>query len=355
MSFEVYGSETKAQNTNKPKVDYAALDKYMVETCQLQNQETLSGVVSVVVDLGTQRQPDAQYKLDDEDKGLTVEELEAKYASEMASNFEPKDQNYKITKFANAYDNDSKSWQIMKFVKQPARQSIIYAVDFPDIIVDKGQFFGESKPLPLRLWAGGLNWNKYIGEKGAMLVNNVIPLKVTNIGENGNKVWSMNPRSSLYKMAEGAKLISTGDAFEPKDVDKLLGKTLQFNVRIFMEKGSDGKLRYKEKLKFAAGLARGMPEKQVDKTYLIQFNKENDPTALKELRYHVINTIKQATNYEGSIIQKQLEELNSASGTNNSSGSGNTEKDIGIPYVENKKANEALPKDPVELSDDLPF
>jgi hypothetical protein len=66
-------------------------------------------------------------------------------------------------------------------------------------------------------------------------------------------------------------------------------------------------------------LYRDQAEKQVDSTYLIQFNQENDPQALKELRKHVVNTIENATNYvnqetgEPSAIKRQLDALRSGS------------------------------------------
>ena len=310
MGFDTYATETKqTNNSNKPTVDFDALNKYVVETCGLQEPKTLRGVISVIVDLGTQKQPDAEYKLEDADKGLTVEQLTEKYKADMAENFDEKDKTYKVTKFANTYDNDSKSWMIKKFVKQPPRQSITYAVDFPDIIIDKGQFFGESKPLPLRLWFGGQYWNQYIGEKGAMVVQNLIPNKVVNIGDDKSKVWSLNPRSTVHKMAVASELIKTGQPFVMNDVDKLLGKTLLFTAQVFMNPSKGGKEYYTEKLKFSSGLVMGMPACNVENTYLIQFNQENDPEALKELRKHVITTIQQATNYEGSKIQQQLEDV----------------------------------------------
>src|SRR5690606_34672417 len=43
--------------------------------------------------------------------------------------------------------------------------------------------------------------------------------------------------------------------------------------------------------------------------HVIQFTEENDESAIKELRNHVVNTIKQAENYAGSKIQKQIEAL----------------------------------------------
>ena len=309
--FDVYAPSTTSTQSDKPKVDFDALNKMVVETCQLQQPETLLGVVAVIADLGTQKLPDSEYDLDKEDEGLTIEELTAKHSALLAENHPTEKQVGKITKFGKSYDSMKKEWVIRKFVKQADRQAVAMAIDFPDITLDKGKFFGETEPnpKPLRLWLGGQYWNKFIGEKGKMLIQNVIPLKVTNIAQPPAKVWSMNPKSIPHKMAVASKVVETGEAFLPQDIDKLLGKTLQFKAQVFFNKGTDGKQYYTEKVSFAAGLARGQTERSVENTYLVQFNKENDPQALKELRAHVINTIEQATNFEGSAIQKQLDEV----------------------------------------------
>ena len=298
MGFDAYSAVETTKETKVVDKDlYNKLNKYVVDTCQLQQPETLQGVISMIVDLGTQKLQDAQYKLDTEDKDLSIEELNEKYADELVSG--------KVSKFDKAYDNDSKSWLIHKFVPEKDRQSIVYAVDFPEIMLDKGQFFGgESNPKPLRLWFGGQYYQK---SQGKMLVQNVIPLKVTK-ADNVNG-WTMNPKSSLYKMAVAAKVIKQNDQFLPQDIDKLLGKTLQFKAQVFFKKGNDGKEYYTEKVSFAAGLARGQSEREIENTYLVQFNKPNNPEALKELRKHIINTIENATNFEGSVIQKELLEV----------------------------------------------
>ena len=309
--FDVYAPATTSTLSDKPKVDFDALNKMVVDTCQLQQPETLLGVVAVIADLGTQKLPDSEYDLDKEDEGLTIEELTVKHSALLAENHPTEKQVGKITKFGKSYDSMKKEWVIRKFVKQADRQAVAMAIDFPDITLDKGKFFGETEPnpKPLRLWLGGQYWNKFIGEKGKMLIQNVIPLKVTNIAQPPAKVWSMNPKSIPHKMAVASKVVETGEAFLPQDIDKLLGKTLQFKAQVFFNKGTDGKQYYTEKVSFAAGLARGQTERSVENTYLVQFNKENDPQALKELRAHVINTIEQATNFEGSSIQKQLDEV----------------------------------------------
>lgn len=311
--MEIYGATTKeTAKTTTPTVQWDELNKYVVETCKLQQPETMLGVISVMVDLGTQKQNDAEYDLEPEDKQLTIEQLTEKYSLDIHEG--------KVRKFDKSFDSKTRSWVIRKFVPQQDRQSIVYAVDFPSIMLDKGKFFGEEEGRnvkPLRLWIGGQYWNKY---QEKMLVQNVIPLKVKNIADDGQpKKWSMATNSSLYKMAVAAKIINQGEAFLPQDADKLLGKTLQFKTQVFFNRGKDGKEYYTEKLAFATGLTRDQAEKQVDSTYLIQFNQENDPQALKELRKHVVNTIENATNYvnqetgEPSAIKRQLEALRSGS------------------------------------------
>ena len=59
MSFDAYGTSAAA-NSDKPKVDYNAMNQYVVDTAGLEERETLIGVVAGIVDLGTQEQPDAE-------------------------------------------------------------------------------------------------------------------------------------------------------------------------------------------------------------------------------------------------------------------------------------------------------
>ena len=297
MAFNTYGAEQSEKRESN--VDYDALNKYVVDFVQAEQPETMIGVISMIVDLGTQKLPDAEYEVDVEDKGLTVDELNEKHKEAIESG--------KITKYDMAYDNGKQV--IKKFVPQKDRQAIVYAVDFPDIIVDKGEFFGQSNPQPLRLFIGGQFWD---GEK--MLVQNMIALKVKKDGNiDGGKTWTTNPKSSLYKMALGAKIIETGKAFNPSRIDELLGKSLQFEIQVFI----NGKAYYTEKLKYVGGLGRGQQPLSLDKTCIIEFNGDNDVEDLKQLRTHVVNTIKNATNYQGSKIQQQLENLNSGNNTGN--------------------------------------
>lgn len=287
MSFEVYGAESSDGGSS---IDFEALNKYVVETADLEAGETLVGYVSNIVDLGTQKLPDAEYDVDEGDEDLTIGELTDKYADEIEEG--------RITKFDMAYDNGVK--KIRKFVPQKNRQAVTYSVDFPDIILDKAQFFGQdSDPQPLRLWVGGEWWDKNEKER---VLNSVIALKKTKDKDIG---WTMHPLSQFYKMAVASKIIKAKQPFLPEMIDQLLGKSLQFKAQIFFNE-RNGESYYNEKVNFVGGLARGQKEIEDVKTHLIMFNQESDEDALRGLRKHVINTMARATNFEGSVVQKQL-------------------------------------------------
>lgn len=330
MGFKVTATSTTSTNTDRPQVDFDQLNQYVVDIAECEQPETLNGVVVGIIDLGNQKLPDAEYDVDSGDESLTVEELTDKYSDDIESG--------KISKFDIVKDWSTRPPKevIKKFVPQKDRQCITYAVDFLDVMLDKSQFFGEkSEPKPLRLYFGGQYYNTFSKK---MMVQNLLPLKITNINNdrNGKPIFSLNPKSQLHKMAVAAKLINTGDAFLPDRIDELLGKTLQFKVQIgFNEKGD--KKYYFEKMSFIGALQRkDKPFEDVD-TFLIQMDEENDPEALKQIRKHLLNTMEMATNFEGSALQKQLLEVRP-----------NSFKDSGSPAVVKREES----KVPVDTKSD---
>ena len=284
MAFQSYGADQK-EGTKKIDIDYDALNKYVVETAGLEQPETLVGVIVGLVDLGTQAQEDAEvvFNGSPEDEAKAMEEKPDTY-------------------FVNGTDPVTRKPVRLKCWKQKPIQSVALAIDFPDVMLDKGQFFGDNTETlkPLRMWLGGEFWNgteKVIGKP--------IPLR---IGKDTKGRWSFNNKHTLYKMAVASKIITNDDVFMPEDIDKLVGKAFQFEAQVYMKAGKDGKSYFTEKVAFKAALGRGQEAPELPtKTFMVQFNDRNDEQSLKELRYHVVNTIKNALNYEGSPIQKQLE------------------------------------------------
>lgn len=316
--FDVY-SESKNETTKTNTVNFDEINKYVVDAAGLQERETLVGVVSCLIDLGTQDQPDAEVVFNG------TEEDELKAVAEKP-----------LTYFKDGFDPETKKQVRLKCWPQKPIQCVAVAVDFPDIIVDKGTFFGESKPLPLRLYLGG----QFYMENSGMVVQRPTPLKVNKkLGD-----WSLDQKHLFYKMAVAQKLIKPGEVFKPQRINELLGKAFQFEAQVFF-KESKGKEYYTEYVKYVGALGRGQkPSVLENEPIMIQFNKENDPAAVKELRAHVVNTMKRASNYEGSVIKGQIEEIR-----------GNFSKDKPVKEEKAAQDNSVPEPDYDELSKELPF
>ena len=100
-------------------------------------------------------------------------------------------------------------------------------------------------------------------------------------------------------------------------------------------------------------------------TFVIEFNRENNEQDLNELRFHVVNTMKQATNFNESKVKKQLIKIGKIKAEEDS---GKAQEAPSSPPQEEKKAEDKVaPKSPakkasvkaVEVSepedDDAPF
>ena len=287
MSFDI---ENSAGESSDSKIDWDALNKYTVETANLQEPETLIGVVTGIVDLGVQELEDAEVVF------VGTPEDEAALIAENPANY-----------FKDGIDQQTKKRARLKCWAVKPQPCVAVAVDFPDILLNKGTFFGDkdAEPLPLRLWLGG---KYYMKEHGSVVAQPTV-LKPTSLEKDRSKppIWSLAQNHLFYKMAVASKIVKPGETFNRTRIDEVLGHAYQFQVQIFLKEGKDGKEYLQEKIKFASGLGRGQvaPESEVE-PFLIQFNKANNPEALNQLRSHVVNTIKKANNYNGSAIQKQL-------------------------------------------------
>jgi hypothetical protein len=289
MAFEV---EYNNPEQRESKVDWDALNKYTIETAGLQLPETLAGVVVGIVDLGKQEQSDAEVVF------VGTPEDEVKWIESNPNTY-----------FKVGIDQQTKKRARLKCWPVKPTQCVAVAVDFPDIMLDKGQFFDnpDAEHKPLRMWLG----NQFYTQGAGQVVASPTTLKVTNLnkgGEKGKEIWSLPTTNLFYKMAVASKIIEPGQAFDPSRIDEVLGQSYQFQAQIYMRKAPDGKEYMTEKIKFVGSLGRGqaVPENSTE-PFLVQFNRINSEEAIKQLRSHVVNTIKQSTTYEGSAIQKQLE------------------------------------------------
>lgn len=318
VQFEVYNASGDVVSGNVgdgKRVEWDALNNYIVETCGLQDGDTLVGYISALYDLGIQTPADSEYVF----TGTQEDE-----AAEIAKN--------PSVYFKDGLD-DNKAPARLKCAPSKPFQHVTFAVDFPEIMLDKGKFFGDDGGAkPLRLYLGGDFW---MGKEIGKVVQN--PFSMKNTTKTG--AWSFDSKATIYKMAVGAKLIKDGEPFESKRIGELLGKSLQWKVKIDLSE-SKGKFYLNQKIGYAAGLGRGQQSiEPVMELVYVGFNKDNDAQAVNEIPSHIVNTMKRASNFEGSKLQQQLVGSSEAQ-----------------PDVEQEELPHSVPQYTANnLEDDLPF
>lgn len=285
MSFETQRSES----TNTDGTDWEALNNYVIETANLKEPETLIGYVSMIVELGTQELEDSKMPFSG------TPEDEAKILEEELERFKGK---------GTTYFDDCKNYQAggqvqrHKCWKNKPSPCIALAVDFPDIMLDKGQFFEDGgNKLPLRIWLGG----QFFSREHGMIMGSKTVLK-----ENKKDFddWSFGKKHTLHKMAVAASLCSSTEPFGGPRIEELLGKSMQFSVQIF----KNHKGYYTEKCKFIGALGRGQVEAEIgSKIACVYFNHSTPMEDWKNVSNHVKNTIRTATNYVDSEAQLAIE------------------------------------------------
>ena len=331
FEFEVYGSQNNG-GEKKSNVDWDAYHQYIVETAGIQEREVMPGVITFMADLGVQKVPDAQFEF------TGTEEDEEEEIKKNPGTYFIAEKNYQTGKMER-----------LKCYPQKPVQAVALAVDFPDIQLDYGQFFGDTSGTtkPLRMWLGG---TFYLDGTGMVVARPTYLKANKKLG-----AWSFDQKALPYKIAVASKIIKPGEVFDTKRIGELLGKTANWTVQVHM-KESKGKEYFTEYIQFASGLSRGQSEIDYEgEIHATMFNRENDPIALKELRSHVKNTMKQAANYEGSKIQAQLEKIEAAHKSNKSSDEGADKPEQEEKKIEKKVTSKPkpTPKVPRTLDEDL--
>ncbi len=306
------------------QVDWEALNKHVAECvqealgCEEGTPSAAVGILSGIVDYGLHQDPERVEPMEEGD--AKTKEWKQRQVD-----------NKKATVDENG----------MFHFQAPPRQEVGFFVDFPNIIVDKGQFFGESNPAPYRVLLGGV-FDRQPAQK----------TKVEGY-PNDNRVWVFGDKSRATKLAKAAKLKDLKDGFAQDRLLELIGTAITFNVEVFIN--SAGYLQ--EKVTNPSPVMNGVPIPEIDQDLLLYvgLKEDNEVYQVKMLPKAVKDYIKSALDYEGSKLLNQLESLD---GDNPEKGGTDhkvsTQKDV---PVENKPSvkEEFVPEEDMDFSDDIPF
>lgn len=280
---------SNSDSTDRPKIDWEARSAYIVEKVGTQKKaKAMIGIISGIIDLGLQVQEDARMEF----KGDAADE-----AAELEKN---PDQYFETLPNDKQIPTRYKRWKV-----KPCQQ-VAFTVDFPSIMINQGQFFGDenAQEHPLRLLLNGEFYMKEVGK---------VVGKPYNIKEvrNDDGSWGFKSNTQIYKMASAVDVLDEKNNFKPGMIGKLLGKAALFEVQVFLQE-SGGKHYLNEKIKLSGQVPDVMvpmiPELAPEYIYGVNFKGQQNPEILKNLRQSVLNTMKLAQNFEGSDLAKALAE-----------------------------------------------
>lgn len=290
FQFNVEGQSQATTQQDRPKVDYDALNAHIVEAVGAsESPEAVIGVVSSVVDLGLHAQPDAK----------------------MVFTGDPEAEKAELEKNPNQYfetlpDDKGVMTRYKRWATKP-QQMVAITIDFPDQMVNRGQFFGDelAEAHPYRMLLNNEFYQKGLGK----IVGKPYSLKETR-DDAGN--WSLKNNTILFKLGQAVGVLDHKGLMKPAYLGNLLGKAAMFNVHVFLNE-HEGKKYLNEKISFNGPVPKAMQKMvpTLDSKYIfgVNFKGKQDSEVLKNLRQSVINTMSLALNFEGSDLQKTLIEI----------------------------------------------
>jgi len=335
MSNFTFVTTNTNQNSGgeRKQVDWEALNKHVIEVAKTQTKaRSLPGVIAGIVDLG-------EHDLEDAEQVFTGDA-----AAEAAAIAEKP-----ATYFKDGFDEKGNAVRLKCWPQKPVQQ-MAALIDFPQIIVDKGQFFGNSNPQPLRVL---LNREFTLPGEKLKIVASPYNIRETKHPLGGNKsTWAFAKNNGLHKLADAVGILDANGLFTKDRIGELVGKVAQFQVQVFMKPGKNGGEFYQENVKLVGMVPEGVPipEAPEGTLHLVNLFAPNDPEAIKQLRVAVKNHIKKANNYDGSVLKGELEALEGNRGNSDSE----------EPKEEDKpKAQGIAPSTPApesdDFDDDVPF
>jgi hypothetical protein len=289
MSFEFIVESVVQNETNadRPKVDFDALNRYMFEEISKFSDEPQIGYVSGVIDLGLHTQEDAKMEF----KGTEEDE-----AAELAKN--------PLQYFETLPNDKGVPTRYKRWAVKPCQQ-VALTIDFPQIQLDKGSFFGETEKVthPLRLLLNGEFYIKGVGKTVGK------PYALKEVKQDDGS-WAFKNNTQLHKLAAATGSLDDKGFFKPAHLGKLLGKAALFEIGAELNKVGD-KTFYNEKVKLNGKapsiMLKGAEPLDPKYVYGVNFKGVQNPEVLKMLRVSVKNTMRQALNYAGSDLQKAME------------------------------------------------
>ena len=275
FTYTPYKQQRSEASGPRREIDFDALNEHMV-TQFGPKERRMVGVISGIYDLGIQERDPYEVEWNEKDSTRPG---------------------------ATEYIEDGK--RMLRITARPT-PGIAITVDFPQIIVDKGQFYeGKSDPKPLRLLLNGEFSRESTTQPGKkeLCVNR--PLWVQESKDDVTGKWAIAKTNKIHKLASYCDVLDSEGRFHARDIGKLLGKAAQFKVHVFIREGK----WLNERIEAEGGVMEGVPIPEIDPSLLhgMAMFGRIDPEAVRAARRSILNSCKRALNYDESDLKKFLE------------------------------------------------
>lgn len=271
----------RTSNPDRHDTDWDALNEHIATqvAAPLNKPRSLPGVISGIYDLGIQQRDPFEGPWNEKDSKR------------------PGAQEFK----------DEKGDRMIRVPSRPA-QGVAITVDFPQITVDKGEFFGKSDPKPYRMLLNGeFSELTLKGDKRESVVGR--PYFLSETKDDSTGVWALAKTNNLHKLASACGLLDDNGLFKAERVGELLGKVVQFQISAFLKPSKSGDRKYlTETIKIAGVVPEGIPIPTLDPSLIhgLVMHGDVDMGAVETARASILNTCKRATNFAGSDLEKAL-------------------------------------------------
>lgn len=282
------------------------------------------GVVTVGYDLGIHERGNQQIPVD------SKEYKDQEWRLEKNTDGSQKDLDARVE---NTY-YDHKMQKCLVYPRKPAPLFTI-AVDFPEIIVDRSEFFGEnSKPAPYRVIFGqeGFVVKDEDGSIPDIIPSpfNLNPVNVNRGKEGASPLYAIAKNSKLHKLAKYCDVLDEDGVFKPNYIGKLIGKVCSFQLTAKWKRGvskSTGReykilsvdaqpassLGKRDREAYESSLSDVIPAESFG---YLGFNaaqcltgKDGDAqTLIKQTRKSIINTMLRANNFASNYKIKEFKD-----------------------------------------------
>ena len=308
MTFKPSTTERSQSNEQSSGFDRESYQNHVIEQCGTQDKHrTIPAFISGYYDLGLQPQKNYEtlYSPEHKDYEKMKEAVEKGEASVKVGNIYISEQGSK-----GQWHNDVEIYS----KPRPPKKAIAWCFTFPQILVDRDKFHGkDSNPKPLNLIMGGEGWVSRPDDSSKNM--NVIQDLMFNQENTNNPsgTWGFGQTTNLHKMGLYLELLNEHNLLTQDKLGEMLGKPLQVRMRVYNKPMKKGGTWFTEELKIVSEVPEGLPVPEFDDSFIhgINFNDKNtpnDPMTVKNLHSRVVNTLRLASNFEGSVIQKELRE-----------------------------------------------